>query len=117
MRRICTPAASLFKPQPATMPLNILNYDLPTVVRYGRPFGSLSPNSGRGGTLAKAPSVFDRRRFHFYTQEPFHPIPNKEPSEMSVDEAVTIIKSGNHTVYLQNVSAGAYFACGILYPK
>ena len=46
------------------------------------------------------PLTIPTRGFHFYTTEPFHPIPGKVPEWMTASEAVSMIRSGKVIILL-----------------
>ncbi|CAH1774078.1 unnamed protein product [Owenia fusiformis] len=54
--------------------------------------------------LHKHNSNLQKRTFYLYSQEPFHPIPGKEPEHCKAAEAVKVVQSG-HRVYIHGVAA------------
>src|SRR6218665_69999 len=41
-----------------------------------------------------------RRPFYLYSPEPFHPIPKKQPAQITADESVAVITSGKNLTLL-----------------
>lgn len=42
----------------------------------------------------KLPLLMNRCQYHGYTNEPTHPIPDRQPKSMTAEEAVSVVKSG-----------------------
>lgn len=70
---------------------------------FGRAGSLLARSFGRKLTPAAA-SLFHRRSFYLYANEPFHPIADKQPLKTSPEEAVSVIKSGNR-VFIHGCAA------------
>jgi acyl-CoA hydrolase len=52
--------------------------------------------------------AIQKQNYYAYSAEPFHPIPGKQPSRVTAEEAVSVLKSGDN-VYVHGIAATPTF--------